>query len=143
MLLPEHVVDRLLLAKHLLKHRAVEAGNTVDSHTIAAQIIASHDAAELACAAVADQLGCQLSGGPQYLQNYVAAIFDKGFPISRDFFKLLNAARNEIKHMGMHPNPAQFRHVVSNTYRHLSDVCKSALDVNLDDIDESSLIADD
>src|ERR1035438_4136880 len=64
--LPEHhamplkpeVLDRLLLSKLFLEKIRFQPVAVHDRHTLAANIIAAHDAAELAIAGVCDQLGC-------------------------------------------------------------------------------------
>jgi hypothetical protein len=56
--LKPEVLDRLLLSKSFLEKSRFQPVALYDRHTLAANIIAAHDAAELAIASVCDQLGC-------------------------------------------------------------------------------------
>jgi hypothetical protein len=141
-IISETVLDRLLLAKFLLKHRSTEPAAKADSHYIATQILLAHDAAELGAAAIADHLGLKLDKGNRYLWDYVDAI-SKHLNVSAGFFRQLNQARIDVKHYGIHPSPEQFKKVVENTYQRLSELCVKAFGKTLDETDESALILDD
>ena len=68
--LKPEVLDRLLLSKSFLEKIRFQPVAVHDRHTLAANIIAAHDAAELAIASVCDQLGCLPQKGASFLMDY-------------------------------------------------------------------------
>ena len=68
--LKPEVLDRLLLSKSFLEKIRFQPVASHDRHTLAANIIAAHDAAELAIAGICDQLGCLPQKGDKYLMDY-------------------------------------------------------------------------
>ena len=76
--LKPEVLDRLLLSKSFLDRIRFQPVPVHDRHTLAANIIAAHDAAELAIAAIADEVGCShMNAGKTYLMDYFDPIEKK------------------------------------------------------------------
>src|SRR5713226_2497275 len=96
------VVDRLLLAKFLLGQIRSAPVARPDRLTLARQILAAHDSAELAIAGIASHLGCLPSPPRTYLMDYFPAVREKSGAEApgRDFFAALNKVRVGIKHYG-------------------------------------------
>lgn len=132
------VVERLLLAKSLLDRVRFLPVAEPDRDTLAVHILASHDAAELAAAAIADHLD-KLPKKPAYLMDYIGAIGDLR---GRPFFSDLNEVRRHLKHHGLYPDAKQWSRVAANTYGYLSELCEQHLGVPLDSLDQSELLTD-
>lgn len=147
MKIEQDVLERLLVAKGLLGPIRFAPTGSPDPILLARQILAAHDAAELAIAAVARYVG-KLPGSPSaktYLMDYFAPIEEmhpgKDVP-GKGFFAQLNSVRASLKHNGIFPNPKQWFRVGERTYEYVSTWCADYLGLPLDDLDESSLIAD-
>ncbi len=140
--LKSHVVDRLLLSKFFLQKIRFQSV-TSDRHTLAANIIAAHDAAELAIASVCDQLDCLPQGQTylmQYFEPYKAAT---GKEVSgREYFRTLNIARNNIKHHGIFPDGQQWSRLGENVFEHITKWCWDDLGESFAALDQSALLAD-
>lgn len=141
--LNQNIIDRLLIAKDLLKGIRYTPIASPNRHTIARSILTSHDAAELAIAGIADHLKATTT--EKYLMKYFPAIsgVTSGKEVAgRGFFAQLNDARTGIKHKGLFPDPKQWMRVGENTYRYISDWCREYLSISFDDLDESDMISD-
>lgn len=116
-----------------------------DRHTLAANIIAAHDAAELAIAAIADELGgTPANAGKTYLMDY----FDPIEKISgvgvhgREYLRQLNGVRSLLKHQGLYPDAKQWARVAESVYQHVTKWCLDYLKLPLAELDESVLLVD-
>ena len=140
----QSVIERLLISKNLLdKIRFLPLANP-DRSTLARHILTSHDAAELAIAAVASHL--DVTPRQQYLMNYFQPISEKSHDgqdvPGKGYMSQLNDVRVAIKHKGLFPDPQQWSRVGENTYQYVSEWCNKYLMLSLDDLDESEMIAD-
>jgi hypothetical protein len=143
--LKPEVLERLLLSKSFLDRIRFQPVAVHDRHTLAANIIASHDAAELAIAAVADELGCSpTNAGKTYLMDYFDPI-EKTTGVAghgRDYFRQLNGVRIMLKHQGLYPDAKQWARVAESVYQHLTKWCLDYLKIPLAQLDESALLID-
>src|SRR4051794_26726766 len=96
MRLKAEVLERLLLCKSFLERIRFQPVAVHDRHTLASNLIAAHDASELALAAICDQLGC-LPGGHSYLMDYFDPLKKSQHPThdvyAKEYFRNLNSAR--------------------------------------------------
>ena len=90
--LKPEVLDRLLLSKSFLEKIRFQPVAVHDRHTLAANIIAAHDAAELAIASVCDQLGCLPQKGASFLMDYFESYKSARYAdmYAREYFRNLN-----------------------------------------------------
>jgi len=141
----QEVLERLLVAKGLLSQIRDLPTTRPDRITLARQILTAHDAAELALAAIACHLGLLPTSRQTYLMEYFPAI-QKHHPgrevAGRDYFGQLNQVRIDIKHLGIFPDPDQWKRVGERTWAYVSGWCQDYLSLPLDDVDESALIRD-
>ncbi|MGD0020886.1 MAG: hypothetical protein ABSC54_01145 [Smithellaceae bacterium] len=144
-ILNQNVIDRLLIAKDLLKEIRFTPIANPNRQTIARNILTSHDAAELAIAGIASHLGVTPKEKEQYLMKYFPEIAkkhnDEDVP-GRSYISQLNDARVGIKHKGLFPDPKQWIRVGENTYKCISDWRKKYLSISFDDLDESDMLSD-
>jgi len=122
-LLKPRILDRLLLSKSFLDRIRFQPIATHDRHTLAANIIAAHDAAELAIAAIADELECSPNNASKtYLMDYLDPI-EKKTNIAvhgKDYLRQLNAVRSQLKHQGLFPDAKQWARVAEGIYQHVA-----------------------
>jgi len=143
--LKQTVVDRLLLGKSLLDRFRFEPVAVHDRHTLARNIITAHDAAELAIAAVADELGClPANRGKTYLMDYFDPIekMTDLAPQGREYLRQLNDVRSLLKHQGLYPDGRQWARVGESVYQHVTEWCSDYLKTPFSELDESALLAD-
>jgi hypothetical protein len=144
--LKPEVLERLLLSKSFLEKIRFQPVAIHDRHTIALNIISSHDAAELAIAAICDQLGCLPQKGTSYLMDYFAPLKDKLQLTTdvhgKDYFRNLNNTRALLKHQGLYPDARQWSRVGETVFQHLGNWCLDYLQIQFSDLDESALIHD-
>src|SRR6202521_316265 len=137
-------LDRLLLSKSFLEKIRFQPVAVHDRHTLAANIIAAHDAAELAIAGVCDQLGCLPQKGVSYLMDYFESY--KGARhadlYARDYFRNLNSTRNLLKHQGLFPDARQWSRVGETVFQHITKWCWDDLTESFAELDESALLLD-
>jgi hypothetical protein len=139
----KEVLERLLLAKHLLGKARRHPVAEPDRFFLAEQIISAHDASELALAAICAHCGTAPAREKQYLMNYLDSLRElhPGREVSgREYFRQLNQARIGIKHYGILPDPKQWARTAETVYDYLSEWSGSYLGVSLDDLDESGLL---
>lgn len=138
----QEVFERLLVAKELLERIRFLPIARPDRLTLARHILAAHDAAELATAAITHHLDALPHQEKIYLMDYIAAIKEKlGESVpGRDYFSKLNKVRIGIKHNGIFPDPQQWYRVGEHTFNYVSSWCEKYLGIILDDLDESALI---
>ena len=144
--LKAEVLDRLLLSKFLLGKVGYQPVATNDRYTLAGNIITSHDAAELAIAAICDALAClpRKGGGNIYLMDYFDSFRDArhaDIP-GREYFRNLNTARNGLKHQGLFPDIKQWARVGETVFHRVAPWCQDYLDQSFTKLDESALIID-
>jgi hypothetical protein len=142
MTLKPEVLDRLLLSKSFLEKIRFQPVAVHDRHTLAANIIAAHDAAELAIASVCDQLDCLPQKGDSYLMNYFESYKKtRGKDLyAREYFRNLNTARNSLKHQGLFPDAKQWSRVGELVFQHITKWCSDDLDASFAELDESALL---
>src|ERR1019366_6914097 len=111
--LKSEVLDRMLLSKSFLEKIRFQPVAAHDRHTLAANILAAHDAAELAIAGICDQLGCLPQKGNSYLMDYFASYKTaRGADLyAIGYFRNLNSTRNSLKHNGLFPDAKQWSRV--------------------------------
>ncbi len=139
------VFIRLLVAKGLLDQIRFNPTAHPDRVTLARQILTAHDAAELAAAAIAQQLGKLPKSQKTFLMDYISSIKEshpEKDAAGRDYFSQLNQVRIDIKHLGIFPDPRQWYRVGERTWEYVSGWCQDYLGRSLEDLDESSLIYD-
>lgn len=144
MSLKPEVLDRLLLSKSFLEKIRFQPVAVQDRHTLAANIIAAHDAAELAIAGVCDQLGCLPQKGASYLMDYFESYKkarDKDLH-AREYFRNLNSARSLLKHQGLFPDARQWSRVGETVFQHITKWCWDDLSQSFSDLDASALLLD-
>ena len=142
----QQVIQRLLLAKSILAPYRFAPWGEPDSHTVAMQVLASHDAADLVFAALADHEGRlqNASNRAPSMVEVLDLLKFKGRAIEKPttYFRDLNDVRNSLKHVGNLPNTKQWGRVGPDTYEKPSEACRACLDLSLDEIDESALLRD-
>lgn len=146
MLLKPEVLDRLLLSKSFLERMRFQPAAVHDRHSLASNIISAHDAAELAIAAICDQLGCLPQKGNSYLMEYFAPLKEKlqltGDVHAKEYFRNLNDTRNKLKHQGLYPDGRQWARVGELVFQHIGKWCWDFLTESFAELDESALISD-
>ena len=142
--LKPEVLDRLLLSKSFLERIRFQPVALHDRHTLAGNIIAAHDSAELAAAAICDHLSCLPQKGASYLMNYIDALGQatcKDVP-ARAYFRNLNDTRNLLKHQGLFPDSRQWSRGGEVVFQNITKWSSDYLDESFEDIDESALLVD-
>src|ERR1017187_8906239 len=142
--LKPEVLDRLLLSKSFLEKIRFQPVAAHDRHTLAANIIAAHDAAELAIAGICDQLGCLPQKGDRYLMDYFGSYKTaRGTDLfAKDYFRNLNSVRNSLKHQGLFPDAKQWSGVGETVFQYIAKWCLDDLAESFSDLDESALLLD-
>ena len=142
--LHKKVVERLLLCKSLLARLRFHSAAEPDRYLLASQILTAHDASELAAAAVADQrdkLPPRVNSGLLEYLNRLKELHP-GEPVPRqEFFSRLNHVRNGVKHNGEFPDSKDWARVGEDAFDYVSQLCAKYLEISLDDLDESALLA--
>jgi hypothetical protein len=140
--LKPEVLDRLLLSKSFLERIRYQPVAAHDRHTLATNIIAAHDAAELAIAGVCDQLGCLPQRGASYLMDYFESFKTaKNTEVyAREYFRNLNTTRNALKHQGLFPDNRQWARVGETSFQHITKWCWDYLGESFTELDESTLL---
>jgi hypothetical protein len=140
------VLDRLLLSKSFLDRIRFQPIAVHERQTLAATLIAAHDAAELAIAAIASQLeSLPKNKGNSYLMDYFDPIETKtGVSVhAKDYFSQLNRVRNNLKHEGLYPDSRQWSRVAEFVYQHVTKWCQDFLAIRFGDLNESALLHDE
>lgn len=141
------VVERLLIAKTLLDGIRFQPSAEPTRATLTTQILTAHDAAELAIAALAHQLGVSPPKEQNYLMSYFDPVKQKMHPekdvFAKDYFSSLNRVRVDIKHYGLFPEAKQWERVGELTYSAVSKWCSDYLGMTLAQLDESALLIHD
>jgi hypothetical protein len=141
----EETLRRLMVVKHLLASNLGQLSPHSDATAVARMILAAHDAADLALAAIASHLDVPDLRESVYLMDYPAKIAAKAaipFP-GTDFLRRLNNARIAFKHYGNLPEPRSWHRVVENTWGWIDDWCQAYLGTPLDSIELEELLSDE
>jgi hypothetical protein len=144
--LKPEVLDRLLLSKSFLDRIRFQPIAAHERQTLGATIIAAHDAAELAIAAIASELGfLPKNKNNSYLMDYFDPIeTNTGATVhAKDYFSQLNRVRNNLKHEGLYPDSRQWSRVGEFVYQHITKWCQDFLAISFGDLDESALLQDE
>jgi hypothetical protein len=140
------VLDRLLLSKSFLERIRFQPVAVHDRHTLASNIIAAHDSAELAIAAICSQLGCQPQKGNSYLMDYLSSLKAAKHPerdvSAREYFRNLNDTRSLLKHQGLYPDGRQWSRVGETVFQHITKWSWDYLGESFAELDESALLVD-
>jgi hypothetical protein len=139
MILRPEVLHRLLLAKSILAAGRSSPLGQPNPHLVARQVLNAHDGADFVFAAIADQQNKLPSQGKDSMMQCLEAIdtADK----HKGYFKQLNDTRNGLKHSGVLPNTSYWASVASEVFEKLSSICQATLDISLEELDESELLA--
>jgi hypothetical protein len=141
------VVERLLIAKTLLDGIRFQSSTEPTRFSTTTNVLTAHDAAELAIAAIAHQLGVSPPKDQNYLMSYFDPIKQKAHSqqdvYGKDYFSSLNRVRVDIKHYGVFPDARQWARVGETTYGHVSKWCSDYLDLRFSQLDESALLEND
>lgn len=144
MALRPEVIQRLLLAKSILGPYRFAPWGEPDDYDVALQVLASHDAADLVFAAIADHQGKFGNKGSKRSPSMTEALglvdCEKTFSKPTTYFSQLNEARDSLKHRGILPNAKQWGRAGQSAYEKLSEVCRVCISFSLDEIDESTLL---
>ncbi len=140
------VLDRLLLSKSFLDRIRFQPVAVHERQTLAATLVAAHDAAELAIAAIASQLdSLPKNKGNSYLMDYFDPI-EKATGVTvhaKDYFSQLNRVRNNLKHEGLYPDSRQWSRVGEFVFQHIMKWCQDLLGIPFGDLDESASLQDE
>jgi hypothetical protein len=137
-------IDRLLLSRSLIAPLRFKPAN--DRFAVAAHVLAAHDAAELAIAAI-----CTESSVPNIsdtramtLPDYVGGLKEHRHPgrdvRGRDYVAKLNRVRVGLKHHGITPDKEQWGDVAEIVFGHISSWCKEYLSIDYANLDAVDLI---
>jgi hypothetical protein len=142
-------LERLLVSRFLLERIRVHPDAEPHRATLALQVLAAHDAAELALAAISDARGILPAKRMPALTDYFEplASLDSTGPgrrevAGRGYFDRLNHVRNGIKHKGTFPDAREWWDLGERVYGYVSEWCAAYLGTRLDDLDDSSLLND-
>ncbi len=144
MIVRPETIDRLLLSRSLIAPLRFKPAN--DRFAVAAHVLAAHDAAELAIAAI-----CTESSVPSIsdtrtmgLSDYMGALKEHRHPgkdvSGRDYVAKLNRVRVDLKHHGITPDKEQWGSVTEIAFGHISSWCKEYLSVDYAGLDTVDLI---
>lgn len=142
--LRSEIIQQLLFSKWLLSRILVQQEAKTSPFSLAEKILIAHDAAEIGIAAVADQIGTLPNKNQRFLMDYFDPIKNQIHSDreveGKEYCRQLNIVRRNIKHGMILPDPRQWTRVGDKVYSHLSEWCKSYLDISLYDLDNSILI---
>src|SRR5262245_48951520 len=106
MSLSEETLRRLIVSRQLLAGSGGQLTPQADAVAVARAILAAHDAAELALAAIASALSVTITD-KVFLTDYPSALEKAQSSVTfpgRGFLTNLNRARNNFKHFGILPH---------------------------------------
>lgn len=122
-------VDRLLLSRSLLAPLRFKPAS--ERFAVAAHVLAAHDAAELAIAAICTERSVptisdtRLLGLPDYLGKLKEHLHSSRDVRAKDYISKLNRVRVDLKHHGITPDKGQWGDVAANVFGHISAGAKS------------------
>lgn len=140
-MLSNDVLDRLLLSRSLIERFRYQP--VADRHTIAAHVLAAHDAAELAIAALCSHKGASVKDRATFMDYFepLAAATDSTIK-GKNYFSQLNTVRRDFKHQGITPDKDTWKYVTENTFSYIEIWCEEYLGVPFSSLDQSLLIKD-
>jgi hypothetical protein len=140
-------IDRLLLSRSLIAPLRFKPAS--DRFAVAAHVLAVHDAAELAIAAICSECSVpnisdtRALGLPDYL-GVLKQHQHSGAEVSgRDYISKLNRLRVDLKHHGITPDRDQWKDVAQVTFDYISAWCKRYLNIDYAELDAVDLIHSD
>jgi hypothetical protein len=137
-------VDRLLLSKALIAPLRFKPAS--DRFGVAQHVLAAHDAAELAIAAICSELAVPdiSDKNAPVLVEYLRKLKGHSHPgvdvSAHDYVTKLNNVRVSLKHHGITPDPNQWGGVAEKMFGHISTWCHKYLTLNYAELDASDLI---
>ena len=142
----EEVLRRVILAKDLLREAQGACGAPHDRSAFAKGVLLLHDAAEAALGAIADHLHAQVRR-EEPLLGYYDRIRETD-PGHREVpyrtqVRALNAARIDIKHVGLFPDPRACAHFPAAVENLLESLCETYLGLPLESVSLACLIRDE
>lgn len=140
MRLRKEVLNRLLLAKSAL---LPAVGGELNAYTVARQVLSAHDAADLVFAAIAEQKGVLPAKDRAPSMMECLRLIGGSATGHEPYFRRLNIARDNLKHVGNLPSTQQWGNVVPDVTEKLSDICEAMLDTSFQDVDEVDLLMSD
>lgn len=141
MSLRKDVLHRLLIAKSILVAGRSAALGQPNPHLVARHVLNAHDAADLVFAAIADHQRKLSATGKAPAMLECLRLIDSKESKDEGYFKQLNDARNSLKHVGNLPNTNQWATVAQDVFEKLSSLCQAALNISMEGVDESELLA--
>jgi hypothetical protein len=138
------ILQRMLVVKHLLAAKRDQLTPNSDAVAVAQAILTSHDAAELAIAAIASHVKVPGLTERMSLPEYAPKIEAKtGNALSgSDYLKQLNAVRVNFKHHGVLPDARDWYRVIDKVWARVDEWCRTYLGVALDEIDLEQFLLD-
>lgn len=144
MAIKPETVDRLLLSRSLIAPLRFKPAT--DRFAVAAHVLAAHDAAELAIAAI-----CTETFVPNISDNralglpdYLLALKERRHPSKdvpgRDYVRKLNRVRVGLKHHGITPDKEQWGSVSEKVFGLIASWCEEYLKVDYAGLDAVSLL---
>jgi hypothetical protein len=137
-------IDRLLLSRSLIA--PLRFTRATDRFAVAAHVLAAHDAAELAIAAICTECSVPDISDTRTmaLTDYLGALKKRQHPgkdvRGRDYVAKLNRVRVSLKHHGITPDKEQWGDVAELVFGHISSWCKEYLSVDYAGLDAVDLI---
>ncbi|MBV9067347.1 MAG: hypothetical protein JO231_01460 [Acidobacteria bacterium] len=138
----ESVLYRLLLARRFLDSAARHLEQT-DVHGRAVAVVSAHDALDNFLGALASHLNVHIAEDLTMLRTY-DRIGSGGHSLgSRTKVAQLNALRNDVKHLGLSPNPAVVRQLIAEITAFADATAKAFIGRPLSRIQFVDLIRED
>ncbi len=140
-------IDRLLLSRSLIAPLRFKPAS--DRFAVAAHVLAAHDAAELAIAAVCSECAVPNISDTRALglPDYLGALKQHQHPgvevSGRDYVSKLNRLRVDLKHHGITPDRDQWKDVAQVTFDYISSWCQKYLCIDYAALDAVDLIHSD
>jgi hypothetical protein len=136
--------DRLLLSRSLIAQLRFKSAN--DRFAVAAHVLAAHDAAELAIAAVRSETAVpnisdtRALALPDHLGLLKAHRHPNKDIEGRDYISKLNRVRVDLKHHGITPDKDQWGTVAEKVFGFISSWCEEYMSVDYAGLDAADLI---
>lgn len=137
-------IDRLLLSRSLIAPLRFRPAN--DRFAVAAYVLAAHDAAELAIAAICTEKSVphisdtRALGLPDYLGALKQHLHPGRDVRARGYISKLNRVRVDLKHHSITPDKEQWGNVAETVFEHISAWCTEYLKVDYGELDAADLI---
>jgi hypothetical protein len=137
-------IDRLLLSRSLIA--PLRFKRATDRFAVAAHVLAAHDAAELAIAAICTECSVPNISDTRSmgLPDYLGVLKMRQHPgrdvRGGDYVSKLNRVRVGLKHHGITPDKDQWGDVAEIVFGHISSWCKEYLSLDYAELDAVDLI---